>query len=195
LMVFLFGNKKSTKHSEYYARPKYQRKATHTLVPLPNRKTPKLKLNDPKLIKIPVREVVMDGSWMSPYPINGYWLQLVHHADGAIHLIVNDIEQPMKWRVVEHSIPHRALNNGRKWSIGCRWHWYVVGADGRNYKFLYIHGTRIGTRNDHGARYAVTCNSKKQRRLHLAAKAIRLGTRKRRRWEARRERARGYCPN
>jgi hypothetical protein len=149
---------------------------------------PKLKLNDPKLIKIAVREIIVDGSW-GPRIVNGHRLELIHANDG-IHLVVNDIEQPMQWRVVEHSIPHLALANGRKWSIGCRWHWYVVGPDGRNYKFLYIHGTRIGTRNDHGARYAVICNSKRQRRQHLEAKAIRLGTRKRRRWEERRERAR-----
>jgi hypothetical protein len=149
---------------------------------------PKLKLNDPQLIKIAVRELIVDGSW-GPRIVNGHRLELIHANDG-IHLIVNDIEQPIQWRVIEHSIPNYALNNGAKWSRGCRWHWYVVGRDGRNYKFLYIHGTRIGTRNDHGARYAVTCNSKKQRRLHLAAKAIRLGTRKRRRWEQRRERAR-----
>jgi hypothetical protein len=149
---------------------------------------PKLKLNDPKLIKIAVREIIMDGSW-GPRNVNNHSHELIHRNDG-IHLIVNDIKQPIKWRVIEHPIHNYALNNGRKSSRGCRWHWYVVGRDGRNYKFLYIHGTRIGTRNDHGARYAVTCNSKKQRRLHLAAKAIRLGTRKRRRWEQRRERAR-----
>jgi hypothetical protein len=154
---------------------------------------PKLKLNDPQLIKIPVREIIIDGSW-GPHIINGCRFQLIHAADG-IHLIVNDVEQRMRWSVVEHPIPHLALNNGDKWSMGVCWHWFVTGRDGRNYKFLYIHGTRIGTRNDHGARYAVSCNSKKQRRLHMAAKAIRLGTRKRRRWEARRERAREVSRN
>ena len=61
---------------------------------------PKLKFNDPQLIKIPVREIVVDGSW-GPRNVNSHRLQLIHANDG-IHLVVNDIEQPMKWRVIEH---------------------------------------------------------------------------------------------
>jgi hypothetical protein len=49
---------------------------------------------------------------------------------------------------------------------------------------------RIGTREGLDLKYAVSCRSKKQRAQWYAAKAIRLGTRKRRRWLARRERAR-----
>ena len=155
----------------------------------------KLKTDDKRLIKVSVREICQDGSWGRT--INNREVQLSHCPDGFIRLCIdnNVIDKPtLSWRVVEQAIPVRQLNNGRRWPQDCRWHWFVVGhTDGKRYKYLYLNAglQHIGTRTDYKLKYISTHRSKRQRAYAHKLKAIRLGFGgKRRRWEARRERAR-----
>jgi hypothetical protein len=145
-----------------------------------------LYIPDQQLLKINVREICLFG-WISL--VKDYRLELQHGSQG-ICLVVNGELTTQCWKVSELEVPYLEMNNGVHWPDGSQYAYYVIGRDGKRYRHLYISGTRIGTRNDFGLKYRSPYRSKRQRRYEHSLKAIRLGTRKRRRWLARRERAR-----
>jgi hypothetical protein len=144
-----------------------------------------LHIPDQQLLKINVSEICQSG-WIGL--VKGYRLELQHQPQG-ICLLVNGEQTTQCWKVVEVEVSYLEMNNGEHWPDGSQYVYYVIGADGKRYRHLYICGTKIGTRTDFGLKYRSPYRSKKRRAYEHQLKAIRLGTRKRRRWEERRERA------
>jgi hypothetical protein len=140
----------------------------------------KLKIEHLKF-RIGINELCYIGVWQRT--VDGNKIRLEHHEDG-IHLLVNGIEHAVRWKVSEQEQTMQLRNGG----YPRPYVYYVYGRDGRRYRYLYLHGSCIGTRNDHGAGYQVNYLSHKQRKRWLAARRIRLGTRKLRRLEARERR-------
>jgi hypothetical protein len=145
-----------------------------------------LHLPDPQLLKIDVREICHSG-WIQN--VKGYRLELQRRPQG-IFLVVNGELTTQCWQVSEVEVPYLEMNNGEHWPDGSQYAYYVIGADGKRYRHLYILGTKIGTRTDFGLKYRTPYRSKRHRAYEHQLKAIRLGTRKRRRWMERRKRAR-----
>jgi len=103
------------------------------------------------LIPIRINRLVnYDGSF--EYQFDGNTLSLVPESHGKrcfLSVFINGIRQPMKWTL--SSQPHKGkLRNGA--IIGYRYDekYFVVGADGRRYAYLYLcpETCRIGTRRD-----------------------------------------------
>jgi hypothetical protein len=145
-----------------------------------------LHISDQQLLKINVSEICHSG-WIQN--VKGYRLELQHRPQG-ICLFVNGELTTQVWQVSEVEVPYLEMNNGEPWPDGSQYAYYVIGADGKRYRHLYICGTKIGTRTDFGLKYRSPYRSKRHRWYEHSLKSIRLGTRKRRRWMERRERAR-----
>jgi hypothetical protein len=129
-----------------------------------------------ELRKIPIQALVYSGSWVRI--IAGTKIELRHVSNGIV-LLVNHVLQPICWQVYERKIRGR-LHRGGLIPDDRSWVYYLISR-GRRYRYLYIMGTRIGTRDDFGARYARNCQSKKQRRIARKYRLLGLTKRKRER--------------
>src|SRR6516164_5206519 len=138
-------------------------------------------------IKIPVQALCYSGAWIRV--IANTKIELRHVQDGII-LLVNDVLQPIQWKIYERRIGGDISHRGGYIPQDRSWVYYVWGNDRRRYKYLYLlplpEGRfRIGTRTDFGAVYSRDCYSRRQRKIAQECRLIRLTNRKR---ERRRER-------
>jgi hypothetical protein len=128
-------------------------------------------------IRIPIQTLCYSGAWSRV--IDNSKIELRHVQDGII-LLVNDVQQPVQWQIYERKLCGR-LQRGGFIPADKQWVYYLIGRDGRRYRFLYVMGTCIGTRDDFGARYIRNCQSKKQRRIVRQCRLLGLSKRKRER--------------
>jgi hypothetical protein len=129
-------------------------------------------------IKISINQLVYNGSWSRM--INDHKVELRHLERDYIYLFVDDMQQPMRWKIYERPMGGK-LRRGGFIPDGKQWVYYVVGDNGQRYRFLYIVGTRIGTRDGLEARYIRNCQSKKQRAIARQYRLLRMSKRKRER--------------
>jgi hypothetical protein len=138
-------------------------------------------------IRIPIQALCYDGAWIRV--IADTKIELRHVQDGII-LLVNDVLQPVSWKIYERKIRGDISHRGGYIPHDRSWVYYVWGNDGRRYRYLYLlplpEGRfRIGTRTDFGAVYIRDCYSRRQRKIEQECRLIRLTKRQR---ERRRER-------
>jgi|SRR6516225_4576864 hypothetical protein len=117
----------------------------------------KLKVEQPR--NIPIQQLVYSGSWMRM--IANTKIELKHVGDGII-LLVNDVQQPVQWKVYERRIAGDISHRGGYIPADKCWVFYVIGRDGRRYRylcFLSLPGGNfhIGTRSDFRAVYTSSC--------------------------------------
>ena len=136
-------------------------------------------------IRIPIQTLCYSGAWSRV--IDNSKIELRHVQDGII-LLVDDVQQPVRWEVYERKIRGDISHRGGYIPHDRSWVYYVWGNDRRRYKFLYLlplpEGRfRIGTRTDFGAVYTRDCYSRRQRKIAQECRLIRLTKRQREHWE------------
>jgi hypothetical protein len=136
-----------------------------------------LKVEDIHL-KISINQLIYNGSWSRM--INNVKVELRHLDEHYIYLFIDDVQQPMRWEIYERELRGK-LRRGGFIPDGKQWVYYVVGDRGLRYRFLYIVGGRIGTRDGLQARYTRNCQSKKQRKTARKYRLLRMSKRKRER--------------
>jgi hypothetical protein len=62
-------------------------------------------------------------------------VELKHVGDGII-LLVNDVLQPVRWQVYERRIAGDISHRGGYVTRDKAWVYYVVGRDGRRYRYI-----------------------------------------------------------
>lgn len=102
------------------------------------------------LIRVNVHQTVNEiGSWERS--LNGYLISLIpeqFNGNHTLQLFVNRMRQPKCWQL--SSQPHKGwLQRNGYIPKDHNEIWYVVGSDGKRYRFLFIDGTHIGTRFEH----------------------------------------------
>jgi hypothetical protein len=127
-------------------------------------------------IKIPINQLVYNGSWSRM--INDHKVELRHLERDYIYLFVDDMQTRIRWLIYERPMGGK-LQRGGFIPDGKRRVYYVVGDRGQRYRFLYIVGSLIGTRDDLNARYTRNCHSKKQRAIVRKYRLLRMSKRKR----------------
>ena len=138
-------------------------------------------------IKIPIQALCYDAAWIRV--IANTKIELRHVQDGIV-LLVNNVQQPVRWQVYERKIRGDISHRGGYIPQDKQWVYYLIGRDGRRYRYLYLlplpeGGFRIGTRTDFGAVYSRDCYSRRQRKIAQECRLIGLTKRQR---ERRRER-------
>jgi hypothetical protein len=140
------------------------------------------KLKVEQLLTIPIQELCYSGSWIRK--IGNTKIELRHTAEGIV-LFVDEMKEPVRWAVYERTIRGDISHRGGYIPQGKAWVYYVYGSDGRRYKYLNMltlpdQRFRIGTRRDFGAVYTRDCYSKRQRKIYLESRLVRLTAQQRR---------------
>ena len=137
--------------------------------PPPKIKPPKC-LKFEQLVKLRVQDIVCrNGISLEHY--HGHKIEL-EPTNKGIALIVDNVIQPIVFPIAEQRIKsvqlRRCVVPYDRQSV------YYVIMGGKRYRYLYLHGTHIGTRDQfrsqHGAFYTSSCRSHRQRRIWQAAR-------------------------
>jgi hypothetical protein len=147
-----------------------------------------IRLDDKRLIRIPVIEIVRSG-WIKD-DAEGNRLELFQVDDDHIALRVNGNFTDIRFKLAEQAIPDQ-LQHGARVPHDKSWIWYVQDEEGKKYRYLYLNQTtkHFGTRKHLGLRHVYNCLSRSQRAIYSAGLRIRRDAKRRRR-EERRQRQR-----
>jgi hypothetical protein len=138
------------------------------------------------LIKIRVQEIIKNDGWerKNYFGIQELRLNPVLLNDNQIYIeLIWDNVCLGKWRVAEQTIPQLPVIRLKDGSIRNRsptMVFYVLGSDGRKYRYLYFRSLPnsrflVGARADLQARYASSCMSRKQRQENPGRRKPLLG--------------------
>jgi hypothetical protein len=143
-----------------------------------------IRLDDKRLIRIPVIEIVRSG-WIRD-DAEGNRLELFQVNDDYIALRVNGNLTNIRFKLAKQAIPDR-LQHGARVPHDKSWIWYVQDENGKKYRYLYLNQAtkRFGTRKDLGLRQVYNCLSRSQRAIYSAGLRIRRDAKRRRRDERR----------
>ena len=134
-------------------------------------------------IRISIQALCYSGAWIRV--IANTKIELRHVQDGII-LLVNNMQQPVRWQVYERTIMGDISHRGGYIPADKRWVYYVWGNDRRRYRYLYLLPLpkgrfRIGTRTDFSAVDSRDCYSRRQRKIAQEYRLIGLTKRQRER--------------
>src|ERR1700730_14489716 len=124
-------------------------------------RTQKLKVEDPRLIQIPIQELCSTGSWSKEIIKGRRSIALKYFDDGILRLTLFDKNLLPReidtWKVFQRE-GNQLLNGG----YTPDYIFYVIGKNGKRYRnlYLFIHDDgafNIGTRGDFKLRYTYNC--------------------------------------
>lgn len=111
------------------------------------------------LTRVPIKQIIETGF----SKIIGNNKITLNHVIGGIELVINNFPANKIFPLYEKPIRGRLQRSGRiPWDNNIQY--YVVGADGKRRRFLYLSPASIGTISDFPAAYDSTCRSRKQRK-------------------------------